>query len=140
MSSLPASLFPSFPSADQQHHQAHIHLAVQRVLDSGCFILGEEVAAFESEFAAFLGVKHVVGVGSGTDAIELILRALGIGAGSKVAVPSFAPSAVASGVVRMGAVLNTGARGAGLHPHSSGVVGVISLEVGPTLSALEAHP
>lgn len=103
MSSSPASLFPSFPSADQQQHRLLIHLAIQRVLDSGCFILGEEVAAFEGEFAAFLGVKHVVGVGSGTDAIELMLRALEIGPGSAVIVPSFAPSAVAAGVMRSGA-------------------------------------
>ena len=99
----PASLFPSFPSADQQQYQVQIHLAVQRVLGSGCFILGEEVAAFESEFAAFLGVKHVVGVGTGTDAIELMLRALEIGPGDTVIVPSFAPSAVAAGVMRCGA-------------------------------------
>jgi dTDP-3-amino-3,4,6-trideoxy-alpha-D-glucose transaminase len=73
------------------------------VLESGCLILGSEVAAFESEFAAFLGVNHVVGVGSGTDAIELMLRALEIGSGNRVVVPAFAPSAVAAGVLRSGA-------------------------------------
>uniref|UniRef100_UPI003782F1C2 DegT/DnrJ/EryC1/StrS family aminotransferase n=1 Tax=Prosthecobacter sp. TaxID=1965333 RepID=UPI003782F1C2 len=100
----PASpLFPAFPHADQLHHQARLHEAMQRVFDSGRLILGAEVSAFESEFATFLGVKHVVGVGSGTDAIEVMLRALGIGPGSRVVVPAFAPSAVASGVMRSGA-------------------------------------
>lgn len=103
MSSSPASFFRQFSVADQQQHWLLIHLAIQRVLDSGCFILGEEVAAFEGAFAAFLGVKHVVGVGSGTDAIELMLRALEIGPGSAVILPSFAPSAVAAGVMRSGA-------------------------------------
>ena len=80
-----------------------LHAAVRRVLESGSLILGAEVSAFESEFAAFLGVNHVVGVGSGTDAIELMLRALDIGSGSRVVVPAFAPSAVAAGVLRSGA-------------------------------------
>jgi dTDP-4-amino-4,6-dideoxygalactose transaminase len=96
-------LFPSFPHADQRHHRARLTEAVQRVFDSGRLILDGEVAAFEQEFAAFLGVKHVVGVGSGTDAIEVMLRALNIGPGSRVVVPSFAPSAVAAGVKRSGA-------------------------------------
>jgi dTDP-4-amino-4,6-dideoxygalactose transaminase len=76
---------------------------MRRALESGSFILGAEVAAFESEFAAFLGANHVVGVGSGTDAIELMLRALEIGSGNRVVVPAFAPSAVAAGVLRSGA-------------------------------------
>ncbi|MFN0079068.1 MAG: DegT/DnrJ/EryC1/StrS family aminotransferase [Prosthecobacter sp.] len=97
------SLFPPFPLEDQRQHQAELAAAIRRVLDSGSYILGEEVAAFESEFAAFLGVKHVVGVASGTDAIEVMLRALEIGGGSKVIVPSHAPSAVAAGVARSGA-------------------------------------
>ncbi len=105
MPPLPAHLFPAFPLADLHHHRSAIHLAVQHVLEGGNYVLGDEVAAFESEFAAYLGVKHVVGVGSGTDAIELMLRALGIGAGSKVVVPTLSPSAVASGVLRSGAEL-----------------------------------
>lgn len=98
-----SSLFPTYPHADQLHHQVALHAAVRRVLESGSLILGAEVAAFESEFAAFLGANHVVGVGSGTDAIELMLRALEIGPGSRVVVPAFAPSAVAAGVLRSGA-------------------------------------
>ena len=62
--------------------------AVQRVLDSGWYILGQEVEAFEEEFAAFVGAKHCVGVNSGLDALHLALRALGVGPGDEVIVPS----------------------------------------------------
>ena len=93
----------SYPLSDQRAQGTELAGALQRVCDSGNYILGEEVSAFETEFAAFLGVCQVVGVASGTDAIELMLRALEIGAGSKVVVPSFAPSAVAAAVARCGA-------------------------------------
>ncbi|MCC2657158.1 MAG: aminotransferase [Panacagrimonas sp.] len=62
--------------------------AIGRVLDSGRFVLGAEVEAFESEFAAYVGAAHAVGVGSGLDALHLGLRALGIGPGDEVIVPS----------------------------------------------------
>ncbi len=58
--------------------------AIDTVLRHGQFILGPEVAAFESAWAQFCGTKHAVGVGSGTDALQLILRALGIGPGHEV--------------------------------------------------------
>ncbi len=58
--------------------------AVQRVLSRGWYILGEELAAFEQEFAAYCGVRHAVGVGSGTEALHLGLLACGIGAGDQV--------------------------------------------------------
>jgi dTDP-4-amino-4,6-dideoxygalactose transaminase len=98
-----ASKFPAFPASDCMNHQQVILRAMQRVMMSGHFILGHEVQAFEEEFAQYLRAKHVIGVGSGTDAIELMLRALDIGPGDKVIVPSFVPSAVASGVQRSGA-------------------------------------
>jgi dTDP-4-amino-4,6-dideoxygalactose transaminase len=58
--------------------------AIRRVIDRGWFILGPEVEAFENEFATACGSAHAVGVGTGTDAITLILRALGIGPGDEV--------------------------------------------------------
>lgn len=62
--------------------------AYQRVMESGWYILGEEVEAFEREFAAYCGVKHCIGVGNGLEALHLILRAYGIGEGDEVIVPS----------------------------------------------------
>lgn len=62
--------------------------AYQRVMDSGWYILGEEVEAFEQEFAAYVGVKHCIGVGNGLEALHLILRAAGIGEGDEVIVPA----------------------------------------------------
>ena len=96
-------LFPPFPSADCQHHRAGIDGAIRRVLDGGRYILGGEVLAFEREFATFTGCDHAVGVASGTDAIELILRALGIGVGDCVALPSHTATASAAAVRRAGA-------------------------------------
>jgi len=64
--------------------QGEIDAAVARVLAGGWYILGPEVAAFEAEFAAWLGVDHAVGVASGTDAVLLALRALGVGPGDEV--------------------------------------------------------
>jgi dTDP-3-amino-3,4,6-trideoxy-alpha-D-glucose transaminase len=62
--------------------------AARRVMASGQFILGPEVTAFEEEFAAYCGTRHAVGVGSGLDALRLILLAYGLGPGDKVIVPS----------------------------------------------------
>ena len=60
---------------------------IAEVLDSGRFILGPNVSAFEEEAAAYLGVKHAIGVANGTDAIVLALDALGIGAGRRGHLP-----------------------------------------------------
>ncbi|CAN7434591.1 DegT/DnrJ/EryC1/StrS family aminotransferase [Paraburkholderia hospita] len=62
--------------------------AYSRVMQSGWFILGSEVAAFEREFAAYCGAAHCTGVGNGLDALHLILRALDIGPGDEVLVPT----------------------------------------------------
>lgn len=69
-------------------HGADIQAAIGRVLDSGWYVLGAEVAAFEDEFAAYCEVEHCVGVANGLDALYLILRGLGIGAGDEVIVPA----------------------------------------------------
>jgi len=105
MSHRRVSKFPAFPASDCQDQQDKIYLALQRVMSSGQFILGHEVSCFEEEFARYLGASYAIGVGSGTDAIELMLRALDIGAGDGVAVPAHAPSAVAAGVERAGATV-----------------------------------
>ena len=62
--------------------------AYSRVMESGWYILGSEVAAFEAEFAAYCGVNHCIGVGNGLEALHLILRAMNIGPGDEVIVPS----------------------------------------------------
>lgn len=72
------------PRAQYIAHQAEIDAAVQRVLQSGWYILGAEVDAFEREFAGYCGVRHAVGLNSGTDALELALRACGIGPADEV--------------------------------------------------------
>jgi dTDP-4-amino-4,6-dideoxygalactose transaminase len=79
--------------------------AIGRVLASGWFILGEEGAAFEHEFAAFTGAAACVGVGNGLDAIELSLRALGVGPGDEVIVPSNTFIATWLAVSRVGATI-----------------------------------
>ncbi|MFZ5884577.1 MAG: DegT/DnrJ/EryC1/StrS family aminotransferase [Chloroflexota bacterium] len=68
--------------------QAELDSAWRRVMESGWYILGAEVEAFEREFAEYVGVKYCVGVGNGLDALHLILRAYGIGAGDEVIVPA----------------------------------------------------
>jgi hypothetical protein len=69
------------PRAGYLEQQAAIDAAIARVLAGGQYILGAEVEAFEAAFAGWLGVGHAIGVASGTDAIELALRACGIGQG-----------------------------------------------------------
>ncbi|MGZ4202494.1 MAG: DegT/DnrJ/EryC1/StrS family aminotransferase, partial [Thermoleophilaceae bacterium] len=77
--------------------------AIARVLDSGWFLLGEELEAFEREFAAYCGADRCVGVHSGLDAIELLLRGHGIGEGDEVVVPAHTFVATWLGVTRAGA-------------------------------------
>jgi dTDP-4-amino-4,6-dideoxygalactose transaminase len=76
-----------------------------QVMDTTSFILGPQVDAFEQAYAAFCGVQHCVGVGNGTDAIELAFRAAGIGPGDEVIIPANTFVATAEAVVRAGASL-----------------------------------
>jgi UDP-N-acetyl-3-dehydro-alpha-D-glucosamine 3-aminotranferase len=76
---------------------------ISAVVGNGRYVLGPEVEAFERELAAFLGVRHVVGVANGTDAISIALRALGVQPGEDVVVPSFTFYATAEAVVTIGA-------------------------------------
>ncbi len=69
--------------------RGELDAAIARVLDSQRYILGPEVSAFEQELAAYCGAGHAVGVANGTDAITIALRAMGVGPGDDVVVPSF---------------------------------------------------
>jgi dTDP-4-amino-4,6-dideoxygalactose transaminase len=91
------------PKANYLAHGAEIRQAIDRVLESGWYILGQEVKAFEREFAAFLGANHAVGVGSGTDAIAIALRACGIGAGDTVITVSHTAVATVAAIELSGA-------------------------------------
>src|SRR5215207_3411749 len=83
--------------------RAEIDAAVARVIDSSKFILGPEVGAFEQEFASYCGARHAIGVANGTDAITIALRALGVGPGDDVVVPSFTFYASAEAIPPTGA-------------------------------------
>lgn len=83
--------------------KAEIRERVAAVIEAGAYILGPEVSAFESEFAGYLGVGHVVGVANGTDAITIALRALGVAPGDEVVVPAFTFYASAEAVAGAGA-------------------------------------
>jgi len=80
-----------------------VELGFKRIISATAFIGGEEVAAFEREFAAFVGVPHCVGVANGTDALELALRAAGVVAGDEVVLPANTFIATAEAVARVGA-------------------------------------
>ena len=76
---------------------------IAEVLDSGRFILGPNVQAFEEEAAAYLGVRHAIGVANGTDALVLALDAMGVGDGDEVICPAFTFYATAEAIIRRGA-------------------------------------
>jgi dTDP-4-amino-4,6-dideoxygalactose transaminase len=82
---------------------ALIRSAIDRVMRRGWFVLGPEVEAFEHEFARASGTAHAVGVGNGTDALALILRALGIGEGDEVIVPAITAAYTGLAVMMAGA-------------------------------------
>jgi dTDP-3-amino-3,4,6-trideoxy-alpha-D-glucose transaminase len=98
---VPVPLFD--PSTPLGPLRADLRAAVHRVLDGGQFVLGPEVEAFETEFAAYLGARHAIGVANGTEAITIALRALGVGPGDEVIVPSFTFWASAEAIPPTGA-------------------------------------
>ena len=89
---------------DVAHLRPRIRERLAAVIESGRFVLGPEVEAFEAEFADYLGVRHVVGVANGTDAITIALRALGIQPRDEVVVPAFTFYATVEAAVNAGAV------------------------------------
>jgi dTDP-4-amino-4,6-dideoxygalactose transaminase len=93
----------AFPKAQYLSHRDEILEAVRTVLDGGFYILGEAVAKFEAEFANYLGIEHAVSCASGTDALVLALRAMDIGPGDEIIVPSHTATATAAAVVLTGA-------------------------------------
>src|ERR1700727_665714 len=95
---------PLFDTATPlQPLREELRAAVERVLDSERYILGPEVSFFEQEFAAHCGAEHAVGVANGTDAITIALRAMGVGPGDEVIVPSFTFYASAEAIPPTGA-------------------------------------
>ena len=91
------------PVTQYRAHAEAIQAAIARVLESGQYILGGEVAAFEQAFADYCGGAHAVGVASGTDALILSLKALGIGPGDEVITVSHTAVATVAGVLATGA-------------------------------------
>ncbi len=91
------------PKAQYLAHKAEIDAALARVLEGGRYILGEECAAFEREFAGYIGVRYAVGVGSGTEALHLALAACGIGPGDEVIAPAHTAVATVAAIELVGA-------------------------------------
>lgn len=96
-------IVPALPLAQFRTHETAIRSAMARVLESGAYIMGREVEAFERDFAAYLGISHAVGVASGTDALILALRALDIGVGDEVITVSHTALATVAAILAAGA-------------------------------------
>lgn len=84
-------------------HKNEIDEVIHRVLDSGQYILGDEVRAFEKSFAKYIGARHCVGVASGTEALFLSMKAFGIGDGDEVITVSYTATATISAICMAGA-------------------------------------
>jgi len=91
------------PRAGYVAHRQEIDAAIRRVLETGRYVLGAEVAAFEDEFARYVGVAHGVGVGSGTEALHLALRACAVGPGDEVITVSHTAVATVAAIELAGA-------------------------------------
>ncbi|WP_449256996.1 DegT/DnrJ/EryC1/StrS family aminotransferase [Bosea sp. (in: a-proteobacteria)] len=102
MSERPAIEFIDL-KAQRRHIGQAMDEAILKVVHDGNYILGEQVRQFETGLAAFCGAKHAIGVANGTDALILVLEALGIGPGDAVICPSFTFAATAEVVAWMGA-------------------------------------
>jgi dTDP-4-amino-4,6-dideoxygalactose transaminase len=87
-----------------QSIQSEIDSGIARVLQDGGFIMGEDVLLFEKEVAVFLNVRHVVSMNSGTDALQIALRAMGVGVGDEVVTTPFSFFATAEAISHVGAI------------------------------------
>lgn len=92
------------PKAQYLARAGEIQEAITGVLESGWYILGEQVKAFEKEFAEFVGVPHCIGVANGTDALAIALRACGVGAGDEVITVSHSAVATVAAIEQIGAI------------------------------------
>ena len=99
----PTAIPQADPRAGYLMQRTAIDAALTRVFEGGVYILGREVEMFEAAFADYIGVRHAIGVGSGTDAIELALRASNIGAGDLVFTVSHTAVATVAAIERAGA-------------------------------------
>lgn len=100
---MPLTILPSNPKANYLAHKQEIDAAIAQVLENGWYILGQQVTAFEKEFAAYLGVAYAVGVASGTDALHLALRACDVGPGDLVFTVSHTAVATVAAIELCGA-------------------------------------
>lgn len=126
----------SNPLLQYRAHKREIDEAVARVLAKGSYILGDEVAFFEQEFAAYVGGRHCAAVGSGTEALHLALVACGVGAGDEVITVSHTAVATASAVIMAGArpvfvdiresdyTMDVGALAAAITPRTKAIIAV----------------
>lgn len=90
------------PQAQYRAHQKSIQNAIGRVLESGNYILGDDVTSFERAFAEYCGVGYAVGVGNGTDALVLALKSLGVGPGDEVITVSHTAVATVAAIIATG--------------------------------------
>jgi len=90
--------------AEHAPYRAELQSAFDRVLDSGRFVLGPEVEAFEREIGAWIGTPHAIGVSNGSDALLLALQAIGVGPGDEIICPTYTFFATAGAVARLGGV------------------------------------
>lgn len=93
----------SNPRLENLNFETELIRVISEVIDSGTYILGENVSEFEKEFARYIGTDFCLGVNSGTDAIVLGLRSLGIRQGDEIIAPSFTATATVSAIVESGA-------------------------------------
>jgi dTDP-4-amino-4,6-dideoxygalactose transaminase len=100
---IPLSISQASPKASYLAHRSEIDAAIARVMESGWYILGQEVSTFEQEFATYIGVGFGVGVGSGTEALHLALRACGIKSGDEVITVSHTAVATIAAIELCGA-------------------------------------